>query len=117
MNIQNSPYSEALTQQLELYRPASVRVPDARMSSRVKFAVSNYPSVTGWMLFVTGFLVLGSAFHWSRFEVGGLLVHPYLIPIGLAAPFVLVSRLKAIPARICAGLAVFVVTFAISCMG
>ncbi len=65
-------------------------------------------SVNGWLLFAASFLVVGSGFRFMRPEVMGLLLHPYLIPVALAFPFVVMARLGEFPVRIAAALLCFI---------
>lgn len=64
-------------------------------------------TVTGIILFVTGILVIASGFGRFRPEIAGLKLHPYLIPIALLFPSMLLSRIQQFPARVLGGLAVF----------
>lgn len=64
-------------------------------------------SLTGIWLFVTSLLVVGSGFTIMRPEVMGLAVHPYLIPLALAFPLVLMSRIAEFPVRVLVVLLVF----------
>ncbi len=75
--------------------------------ARRKLAVAGL-SINGLLLFATSFLVVGSGFRFMRPEIMGLLLHPYLIPVALAFPFMLMMRLGDLPARIAAALLTFV---------
>jgi hypothetical protein len=68
-------------------------------------------SINGLLLFATSFLVIGSGFRVMRPEVMGLLLHPYLIPVALAFPFVMMSRLGEFPVRIGAALLSFIAIY------
>ena len=56
-------------------------------------------SLNGAYLFLMSVLVVGSGLGSWRPEVFGLLVHPYLVPLGLVVPF-LVGRFADVPLRI-----------------
>jgi hypothetical protein len=77
-------------------------------------AVSSRLTLSGCVLFLTCALMFGSGFKAFRPEVMGLLVHPFLIPIALVAPFLLISRLKAFPVRALTALTVFFLLYAMS---
>lgn len=65
-------------------------------------------SLTGILLLVTGALVLGSGFMSLRPEVvAGLRLHPYLLPVVVAAPLVLLTRLQVFPWKILVALLLF----------
>ena len=86
---------------------APTMLPDmARGPARSKLAIGGL-SVNGLLLFLTSFLVAASGFTRFRPEVMGLSLHPYLIPVALAFPFVMVMRLQEFPVRVLAALAVF----------
>ena len=57
-------------------------------------------SINGVLLFATSFLVVASGFASLRPDVFGLLLHPFLVPVALAFPFVIMSRLGDFPVRI-----------------
>lgn len=78
----------------------------SRAQERGKKAVSGL-SLTGVLLFVIGFLVLASGYLSMRPKVMGLSLHPYLIPVALAAPLVLLARLNEFPVRVLTALLVF----------
>jgi hypothetical protein len=71
-------------------------------------------SITGVMLFITSLLVLASGFPSLRPEVMGLLLHPYLVPVAICFPFVVMSRIGEFPARILAALLVFTAMYSYS---
>jgi hypothetical protein len=64
-------------------------------------------TLTGMMLFVTSLLVVGSGFVGLRPVVFGLALHPYLVPVALAFPFVVMARIHEFPMRVLAAFAVF----------
>lgn len=64
-------------------------------------------SLTGILLFLIGFLVVGSGFTSFRPQILGLALHPYLVPLALAVPFVLMSRLGEFPLRVLTAMMVF----------
>lgn len=64
-------------------------------------------SLTGLLLFIIGLLVVGSGFTGFRPEILGLALHPYLVPVAAAVPFVLMSRLGEFPLRVLSALVVF----------
>lgn len=61
----------------------------------------------GLLLFVIGLSVAASGFTSLRFEVRGLLMHPYLFVVGAVFPLFVVSRLLDFPQRILLALALF----------
>lgn len=69
---------------------------------------------SGIVLFLSGLAVLGSGFAQLRPSVFGMLIHPYLIPIGLAFPFLLVSRIQRFPTNTLFGLSIFTVIYIFS---
>lgn len=71
-------------------------------------------SLTGIWLFITSMLVVASGFEGMRPEVGGLLVHPYLVPVALAFPFVVMARIAEFPVRILVALLVFTAMYSFS---
>jgi hypothetical protein len=68
-------------------------------------------SINGMLLFATSFLVVGSGFRFMRPEIMGLLLHPYLIPVALAFPFVLMMRMGEFPGRVAGALLSFVAIY------
>ncbi len=73
---------------------------------RSRLAVSGL-SLTGMLLFVIGLAVVGSGFLSLRPMVGGLALHPYLIPLGAAFPLVFLARISQFPVLVMAALLVF----------
>lgn len=71
-------------------------------------------SLTGIWLFIVSLLVVISGFSSWRPEVGGLLVHPYLVPVALAFPFVVMARIGEFPLRILVSLMVFTAVYSFS---
>jgi hypothetical protein len=71
-------------------------------------------SLTGIWLFIVSLLVVASGFTNWRPEVGGLLVHPYLVPVALAFPFVVMARIGEFPVRILVSLMVFTAVYSFS---
>jgi hypothetical protein len=71
-------------------------------------------TVTGVVLFVTSFLVLASGYTSMRPEVMGLALHPFLVPVALAFPLVLLARLGEFPPRVLAALLVFTAMYSFS---
>ncbi|HTU24667.1 MAG TPA: O-antigen ligase family protein [Pirellulales bacterium] len=71
-------------------------------------------TITGMILFVTCVLMFGSGFKAFRPEVGGLLVHPFLFPLAAVAPFLLINRLKAFPARLLTAFLIFYMLYVLS---
>jgi hypothetical protein len=94
--------------------PSSVAAGPAAAPAKRKLSIAGL-SLNGLLLFITGLFVLGSGFANLRPEVMGLRFHPYLIPVGLALPFVLMARLGDFPVRILASLTAFLgmYTFAV----
>ena len=74
--------------------------------ARGKLAIGGL-SINGLLLFLMSFLVVASGFTRFRPEVMGLSLHPYLIPVALAFPFVVLMRLHEFPVRVLAALAIF----------
>ena len=66
------------------------------------------------LLFVTGVLVAGSGFMALRPEVFGLRMHPYILPLALAFPFVFLARFDVFPSKVLAALLVFVAIYIFS---
>jgi O-Antigen ligase len=86
--------------------------PDARSD-----AVPQRLTLSGMVLFVTCSLMFASGFKALRPEIGGLLVHPFLIPLAIVSPFLLVGRLKAFPPRLLAALLMFLGLYALATLG
>ncbi|HEX4143239.1 MAG TPA: O-antigen ligase family protein [Pirellulales bacterium] len=80
-------------------------------------AVLSRLTFCGCFLFLTCFLMFGSGFKAFRPEVMGLLVHPFLIPIAIVSPFLLVSRLKWFPVRALTALTIFFILYSMSSLG
>ena len=68
----------------------------ARQPSRLA-STANSLTPTGVWLFLIGLSVVLSGLREFRLPVGGLLLQPYLVPIGLAFPFVLLLRFGRFP--------------------
>ena len=68
-------------------------------------------TLTGAFLFATAVLVFASGFKELRPEIGGLMLHPYLIPVGLIFPFMFISRLQQFPVKPLAGMTVFLAIY------
>jgi len=77
-------------------------------------AVPSRLTLSGCVLFVTCALMFGSGFRAFRPEIMGLLVHPFLIPIAIVSPFLLVGRIKAFPAGALSALVIFFVLYSMS---
>jgi hypothetical protein len=71
-------------------------------------------SLTGLLLFLIGLLVVGSGFTSFRPQIMGLALHPYLVPLAAAVPFVLMSRLGDFPFRVLSAMVVFAGMYAFS---
>ena len=61
----------------------------------------------GLVLFVTCLLVVGSGFLNLRPEIMGLALHPYLVPVAIALPLVVLARITMFPIRVLVSLLVF----------
>ncbi|MBI3837576.1 MAG: O-antigen ligase family protein [Planctomycetia bacterium] len=88
--------------------PLSPSVMTARSPSRMgsKLSISGL-SISGVVLFAMSFLVVASGFTSLRPDVMGLALHPYLIPVAVAFPLVLVTRVHEFPIRVMCALLVF----------
>jgi hypothetical protein len=64
-------------------------------------------TIGGVMLLVIGLMMIFSAMRAFRADVGGLLFHPYLAPVGLLFPLVLLYRIREFPMHCLTGLIVF----------
>jgi hypothetical protein len=64
-------------------------------------------SINGVLLFATSFLVMTSGFASLRADIGGLSLHPYLVPVAIAFPLVVVMRLQNFPIRVLVALVIF----------
>ncbi len=73
-------------------------------------------TVTGVLLFLIGFLVVGSGYSMLRPKFIGLSLHPYLLPVAVAFPLVLMSRMHMFPLRIGVSILVFVSTYCFSAL-
>jgi hypothetical protein len=71
-------------------------------------------SLSGIWLFILSLLVVASGFPKLRPEVGGLLLHPYLVPVALAFPFVVMARIGEFPVRVLVALIVFTAVYSFS---
>jgi hypothetical protein len=71
-------------------------------------------SLTGIWLFIASILVVCSGFPSLRPQIGGLLLHPYLVPIALAFPLVTMARIGEFPFRVLAALVVFTAMYSFS---
>ncbi len=87
--------------------------PMAVSGARPKISVGGL-SINGVLLFVTSLLVVASGFNAMRPEIAGLRFHPYLAPMALVLPFILIWRLGDFPARIGGAMVVFVAIYVFS---
>src|SRR6476646_4510650 len=71
-------------------------------------------SLTGVILFIMSLMVVGSGLQNFRPEVFGLLLHPYLVPLAIAMPFVVMARITEFPVRILVSMAVFTAMYSYS---
>ena len=67
----------------------------------------NKLTMGGAFLFLSCLLVVGSGIGQFRPNIAGMRVHPYLIPLGIAFPFLLISRIQHFPPNVLAGTVVF----------
>jgi O-antigen ligase len=74
-------------------------------------------SLSGYYLFVMGLLLMASAFDWLRADIGGLKLHPALVLVALALPFIVLSRLQLFPWKTLLGMAIFVGMYVFSSLG
>jgi hypothetical protein len=86
-----------------------------RSDTQMKSTVAGL-TVTGVLLFLIGFLVVGSGYSMLRPKFIGLSMHPYLIPVGFAFPLVLMARMHRFPLRIGVSILVFVSTYSFSAL-
>ncbi|HEY2895243.1 MAG TPA: O-antigen ligase family protein [Pirellulales bacterium] len=97
---------------------STVRVPglmDSLSAARARAALSvRGLSATGVLLFITSILVVASGYTSLRPDVMGLALHPYLVPVALAVPFVLMARIAEFPIRVLAALLVFMFMYCFS---
>jgi hypothetical protein len=92
--------------------PATV----SRSSSRLAES-ANSLTLTGVWLLLAGLAVTLSGIRGFRLPMGGLLLQPYLIFIGLAFPFVLLLRMGKFPIGPLIGWMIFAVTYSIASIG
>ena len=85
------------------YTPTSFPPPQQCLDERTSGKLTG----GGVLLFLSGLAVAGTGFANLRPSVFGLHVHPYLIPIGLAFPFLLVSRIHKFPTNTLFGMLIF----------
>jgi hypothetical protein len=71
-------------------------------------------SLTGWLLFLIGILVVASGYLSLRPVIFGLALHPMLIPVAFAFPLIGLSRISEFPQRILVSLSVFVSIYLLS---
>lgn len=71
-------------------------------------------SLTGLVLFVSSALILASGYMSLRPEIMGLALHPMLVPIAIAFPLVVLSRIYEFPMRVLLGLSLFVGIYLVS---
>jgi O-Antigen ligase len=88
----------------------------SRMRARGKASISGL-TLNGVLLFVVSILVLASGYASMRPKVMGLSLHPYLVPLALAFPFVMLARLGQFPAHVLAALLVFTGMYSFSVLG
>jgi hypothetical protein len=97
---------------------STARVPglmDSLSAARARAALSvRGLSATGVLLFITSVLVVASGYTSLRPDVMGLALHPYLVPVALALPFVLMARIAEFPIRILVALLVFTFMYCFS---
>ncbi len=86
---------------------------DNRIQSK---ALSAYDTLSagGILLFVIGLAVLGSGFRAARPNIFGLLLQPYLMPVLLATPLVLVTRMNRLPMKVAVGFFFFTLFFVLT---
>jgi O-antigen ligase len=70
----------------------------------------------GIAFFLVGLLVALSAFPSGRIEVAGLLVHPYLIPVALLFPIIVLPRIRYLPPGMLLWTVLFLVFYSIATM-
>ncbi len=80
-------------------------------------AVPSNVTLSGGVLFVTCLLMFGSGFKAFRPEIAGLLVHPFLFPIIIVSPFLLVGRLRTFPPKILMALTIFFGLYVLATLG
>jgi O-antigen ligase len=74
-------------------------------------------TLNGVWLLVIGLAVIGSGFKAARPNVFGLLLQPYLVPVLLAMPYVVLTRFQDFPTRVLIGLLVFTLSFVLTSLG
>jgi hypothetical protein len=74
-------------------------------------------SFSGCYLFLMGLLLMASAFDWLRADIGGLKLHPALVLVGVALPFIVLSRLQLFPWKVLLGMGIFVGMYIFSALG
>ena len=102
--------------QLSVDRPPWLSVIDARRRARA-FDQANSLTLTGVWLLLIGLSIGLSGFRSFRPSIGGLLLHPDLILIGLAFPFVLLTRAGKYPLGPLIGGIVFVGMYTFASIG
>lgn len=73
-------------------------------------------TLNGVWLFVIGLSVVASGIRAARPSIAGLLLQPYLVPVLLAMPYVLLTRLQELPMRVLIGLFLFSLMFAMTAL-
>ncbi len=101
---------------MSTHHPQALRSFDfsARTAQRAKHGSLTGLSLTGMLLFVIGVLVVASGYVALRPKIMGVSLHASLLPIGLAFPFILLSRGGQLPMRVLVGLIAFVAIYAFS---
>jgi O-antigen ligase len=74
-------------------------------------------TINGIIAFLSGIAVFGSGFGSLRPTIGGLLLHPCMIPLLVSLPVTVYLRIGKFPPRILSGLAVFTAMYCISALG
>lgn len=74
-------------------------------------------SFTGGIAFLTGFAVFASGFKNLRPQIGGLYLHPCLVLLLVAAPFVIYGHVERFPKRILVFLSIFTAMYCFSVFG
>ncbi|MEX0679269.1 MAG: O-antigen ligase family protein [Pirellulales bacterium] len=93
--------------------PTAALPAPSRALGRGKVSIAGL-SLTGVLLFVISLLVVGSGYLEFRPIVFGLSVHPYLVPVALAFPLVLLARVTEFPVRVLSALMVFAAMYSFS---
>ena len=81
--------------------------PMAAVPARSKISIDGL-SMNGVWLFITALLVMASGFTALRPMIAGLRFHPYLAPMAVVLPYVLLVRIGEFPARVGAAMVAFV---------